>query len=141
MIEYINVTGWSRHHKQMDRHPAISPPDKGPRDYETGYIVYWWGGDIKINLRVDLSEPITLKRCAEIHKIAEEKTGNTYSRISIDHSVFADDGSTISQKKYEYNPTRNSLLIWEGKNYLMPVYENIDGHICRDRDALADCLL
>ncbi|MBU0907735.1 MAG: hypothetical protein KKE05_06285, partial [Nanoarchaeota archaeon] len=78
MERFISVTGWSKHHRQMDSLPGLDESAKGPRDTETGYVVYWWDGTKKNNLTVDADEPVTLKRCTEILTIAENKTGNTY---------------------------------------------------------------
>lgn len=55
--------------------------------------------------------------------------------------IFSGDipGPRIRLKKEAiYNPKANCLRIWENDT---PIYENNNGTICRDRDALADCLL
>ena len=145
MERFIGVTGWSKHHRQMDKLDTIDPAAKGPKPYETGYVVFWWEGDRKINYVPDIdTELVTLRRCKEMLSFAEMKTGNTYSKITIEDNRFTDDHITIFRKKWVYNKTRNRLTIWEAKNGerdMMPVYENWDGQITRYHDALADCLL
>lgn len=44
---------------------------------------------------------------------------------------------TLVDKTATYNVAANCLQIWSGG---MPIYENNNGAICRDADALADCL-
>ena len=145
MKRFVSVTGWSRHHRQMDKLDSIDISAKGPKQHETGYVVYWWNGSRKVTYVPDIdSEFVTLQRCREFLDFAEAKTGNTYTGIDITDDRFADDGTTIARKKFIYNKAKNRLTIWEAKNGekdMMPVYENWDGQICRDRDALADCLL
>ncbi len=146
MERFVTVQGWSRHHQQMDKLEGLDQSAKGPKPYETGYIVYWWDGNRKVDYEPDIdSKPITLRRCREILDFVERKTGNIYTKITITDNRFADDHTAIYRKKWVYNKAKNRLTIWaaeNGERDMMPVYENWDGHqICRDRDALADCLL
>ncbi|MFH1081501.1 MAG: hypothetical protein V1766_14800 [Pseudomonadota bacterium] len=142
MERYITITGWSKQHRQMELNPEIDHTFYERGVAETGYVVYRYNQDgTKTHLPIDPDEQITLKRCAEILADAERLTGNTYSRIDIEDDKFADDRTTISRKKYIYSKKHNRLTIWEGKRDLMPIYENYNGVITRDRDALADCLL
>jgi len=142
MKRFISVMGWSKHHKQMDSNPKLDTAAKGPRDCESGYTVYKINPDgSHTNLTVDMSEPITLNRCIKILAEAERMTGNNYSKIVVEDESFDDAGETINRKHYVYSVKHNRLTIWAGKRGLSPVYENWDGTICKDQDALADCLL
>lgn len=69
---------------------------------------------------------MTLKECANIIKVLEEKTSYKYRQLRI----------TINEKELFYTKKENSLIIW--KNHL-PIYRNLNGIICQDEEALADC--
>jgi len=143
MARYITISGWSKYHRQMDDNPNIAEEAKGPKDYETGYIVYRSNPDgTTTDLPNDIikADTVTLKNCADILADAEALTGNTYTRIIIQDYRYNDDGTLINRKEYHYSKKYNRLTIWKGKYDLMPVYENWDGIITRDPDALADCL-
>ena len=144
MERFVTVCGWSKHHRQMDKLEGLDLDAKGPRPFETGYVIYWWDGDRKVDYVPDIDKLVTLRRCREILDFVERKTGNTYSKIVITDNRFDDDHIAIYRKKWVYNKAKNRLTIWAAENGggdIMPVYENWDGQICRDRDALADCLL
>lgn len=145
MERIINITGWSKQHRQQDQNPEIGEWAKGTKPYETGYVVYRYNDDgTKTYLTVDPDKTFTLKRMAGILADAEALTGNIYASITVKDVLFDDDHRTITAKKYTYNKALNRLRIWEqkpGQRDLMPIYENNDGIICNDPDALADCLL
>lgn len=141
MERIINITGWSKHHKQMDRMTDLSPHARGAHDYETGYVVFGWNNNgKKILLSVDIYRKLTLMQCADVLRQAEILTGNIYSQIIIEDNRYDKDRCPIQRKKYVYNKAKNSLVIWQGKHDLLPVYSNDNGVVCTDRDALADCL-
>ena len=65
------------------------------------------------------------------------------TRLEITDSEFEngdyDEGGYITtEKKYYYHAAENLFRIFEDG---MPVYENYNGNICSDEDALADCLM
>jgi hypothetical protein len=60
-------------------------------------------------------------------KMAEEKTGSTPKYID----VLMEQG-----KEARYWVKQNRLVIYDDG---YPIYENDNGEICRDSDALADC--
>lgn len=142
MERHIMITGWSKQHRQADANPDLDPTAKGIKDYDTGYVVYRINQDgTHKYLTINPDGQITLKRAAEILAEAETLTGNTYTKISISDESYTDDHITLKRKRYDYNKAKNRLTIWEGRRDLVPIYENWDGQITRDRDALADCLL
>ena len=65
-----------------------------------------------------------------------------YENITVDDYISAmyGDGDIpcLQDKQALYWPEKNCLQIWKNK---MPVYENNNGTITKDQDALADCLL
>jgi hypothetical protein len=132
------ITGWSKHHKQMDLHPDILDAAKGQKEIETGYVVFGWDtkGN-KIEYKPEIGEIVTLKQCQGILSDAETLTGNEYSSITIRDCYYDEYGHYASKKTYDYNKKHNRLTIWEND---LPIYENWNGTITRDRDALADCL-
>lgn len=105
-------------------------------------------------LRAKKSEVITVERCKEIVAVAERISGLEVTRIDIDMDEF--DYAGITDEHYEnamcgdcgirqtkkksahYFVKQNRLLIWQDG---LPVYENHDGTVCRDVDALADCIM
>lgn len=100
-------------------------------------------------------EMITLKKCKGICETLESKFNISIKKIVILMTQF--DYASFTPKEYElvlsddvgvpivgrekkavYFYKENVLRIWEDG---LPVYENYDGQICRDVNALADCLL
>lgn len=100
-------------------------------------------------------ETITLKKCKQICEKVESTFSISVEKIVILMTQF--DYSSMTPEDYElvlsndigvpiigrekkavYHHKKNVLRIWEDG---LPVYENYDGQICRDVNALADCLL
>ena len=99
--------------------------------------------DGKTRLTVDLSHPITLRRCAEILDRARELSQRPLTRIDISRQTWiaydADHdyprewgGKLIRNESWQYTAATNSLVIWDNEL----VYANYNGHICRDQAAL-----
>lgn len=96
---------------------------------------------------------VTVKKCREIIKTCEKKFDIEIKKIEIDMSEFdyseitADDipylesgdigVPQVRRKKAYFWVKSNCLQIWEDG---LPIYENNNGLICKDRDTLADCL-
>lgn len=134
----LSVTGWSTHHNQLDKNPDIDSWAKGATEKATGYVVYRFLKDgSKEYLRPELTDTFSLRECRELLERAELLTGNTYSKIVVSDYEH-EDGRTLRDKSYHYNKKTNCLTIWDKG---LPVYENCNGQICKDRDALADCLM
>lgn len=101
-----------------------------------------------------LDEPITLSKCQSIAQSITNYYGVSPSSFSIhlcDNDWWQENVSKVlieqgecartpeyPTKKAYYNVKKNCLQIWEND---MPIYENDNGIICRDADALADCLM
>jgi hypothetical protein len=101
-------------------------------------------------------ETITLKEAADIYNRVKTKLlkdGEFIKSIKIDLTKYAEylpDGrpqwgseekpsSQIGPEIHaRYHVKENMLRIWQND---LPIYENRNGVICKDRDALADCLL
>ena len=105
-------------------------------------------------IRVRLDGPITIIKCREIVRNLELKFGINIGKIEVhlyDHLKFdelyeqvenddlspAEFGEFYS-KTATYSTKSDCLQIWDNG---YPVYENINGVICKDIEALADCLL
>lgn len=134
MANRMIITGWSKEHKQMALNPNVTNP--GPTDRESGYAIYTIRNGQVVNMHIDPDEPITLRRCAELLSEGERLTGNIYSSITI-REYTGEDMECKLLKTYDYCKSQNRLRIWADG---LPIYENWDGQICKDRDALADCL-
>ena len=106
-----------------------------------------WGKKITTD-----KELITVAKCKQICERIETQLGITIGNIDIDLTQY--DYRSLSPEDYEwgsdvpipmvgrpksatYNRKTNCLQIWEDR---MPIYENNNGRICRDANALADCL-
>ena len=100
-------------------------------------------------------DDITINKCSNIVKNIKSQYDIDINVIEImmsefDYSVVADGGEYLNalyndcsvpilvDKKAYFWPKINRLQIWENGT---PVYENDNGIICRDLDALADCLM
>ena len=104
---------------------------------------------------LDMSQPVTLKRLHEVKAKLKEHTGIDFNYLCIEHRVYEFDcdpnneemishinlgdipGTKTVDKTYQFWADKNRLLIWDHNT---PIYENNNGIICRDADALADCL-
>lgn len=96
---------------------------------------------------IDVERPVTLARLKDLAKHFDAK-----KIIEVwDWRWFSEDGTEVpsekvrelgysysTRKEYHYIVKHNCLTIWEDG---MPIYENDNGTICRDRVALADCLM
>lgn len=79
-------------------------------------------GEEITNLKFDLTTYTAYEQNGEPKYASEEYPINSYD-----------------VKRYAtYSHKRNKLMIWENG---LPIYENYDGEICEDRDALADSYL
>jgi len=87
-------------------------------------------GQRPLALRADLDEPFTVARCQAIFAQAQRLDSRNITRISIT--------DVDRRREYRFNAPQNRLTIWENG---LPIYENWDGVITRDRAALADCLM
>jgi hypothetical protein len=94
-----------------------------------------------LNLRVDMSEQITFKRCSEIMAIARTMSGRDLYRIEIKDSEYTvtpgnecDDfaETCLRDKSYVYDAQNNCLTISDKGRI---VYINEDGDILRGDDA------
>lgn len=100
-------------------------------------------------------ETITLKKCQQIVQTVQHNFGISINKIEIMMTQWDYDGISADdylgvlcgdrgvptkgpKKTAYYFPKSHTLQIWEDG---MPVYENANGVISRDADALADCLL
>lgn len=110
----------------------------------------------EINVRIRTKkETITLKKCQQIVKTVQDQFGIDIRKIQITMTQWDFAGFTPEDylgvlygdydvpmigapKTAYYFPKSNTLRIWENE---MPVYENANGVISRDADALADCLM
>jgi hypothetical protein len=100
-------------------------------------------------------QDITIDRCREICNKIESHFGITIRKIEI--SLTQWDLQSLTPKDYElvlsndigvnrigpdksivYDNKENCFQIWENG---LPIYEDNNGVICDDQDALADCLL
>ncbi len=102
----------------------------------------------KVAIFINLEIPVTLQRCKDLCSKFNQKT------ISIVDSRYFDDngneytdkyllkydetGYVLKKTEYHYNRAKNRLVIWKND---APIYENDNGRICRDIDALADSLM
>lgn len=105
-------------------------------------------------IRVRLDGPITIIKCREIVRNLESKFGIEIGKIEVhlyDNSKFdelyqrVEDGTLSAEDFHEYykktavyDNKSNCLQIWDDG---YPIYENNNGMICKDQEALADCLL
>jgi len=98
---------------------------------------------------------VTVKHCRDIIAMVEAHCpGSKVTRLTVDMTEWDWSNVTVedvpyiwsgdipgprmgTKKEAVYNPATNCLRIWEAG---CPIYENNNGTICRDRDALADCL-
>jgi hypothetical protein len=120
----------------------------------SSYAVIVDGNKHRLNVAIRTKkEQITVAKCKEIVKNVESNFDIKVGKIEImmseyDFNISDEDYLSslyqdvvirqIKDKKAIYNAATNCLQIWEGG---MPVYENNNGVICRDQDALADCLM
>jgi hypothetical protein len=104
--------------------------------------------------RLDMSKPVTLQRMHEVCERLRAHTGVEFNYLRVEHHIYEFDvdpndevakahircgdypGRKVKDKTYQFWYDRNRLLIWD---HGTPVYENDNGEICRDADALADC--
>lgn len=104
--------------------------------------------------RLDMSKPVTLQRMREVCERLRAETGVEFDYLRVEHHVYEFDidpddkvarahirygdypGRKVKDKTYQFWYERNRLLIWDHNT---PVYENDDGVITKDADALADC--
>jgi hypothetical protein len=80
--------------------------------------------------QADLSETFTLERCRQIAKEAARLDSRKITNITIEDYA--------KKKTYTYSIANNRLTIFKDG---VPVYENWNGTISRDQDALADDIL
>lgn len=101
-----------------------------------------------------MDKPVTLARMREVCERLRAKTGVEFNYLRVDHRVYEFDvdpddkvaldhihhgdypGTKVTDKTYQFWYDRNRLLIWDHDT---PVYENDNGVITKDADALADC--
>lgn len=120
------------------------------------YPVYVDGGKHKLDTRIQTKkEQITLKKCKSIVENIQIHFNIKIDKIEILMSEWDFTGITpedyesimvygegslpiLKNKKAFYYTNENCLRIWENG---YPVYENYDGVISRDQDALCDCLM
>lgn len=125
------------------------------KEQKTSYSVIVDGNTHKLPVRIRTKkETITIKKCKEIIAAVQGEFDINIKRIEIYMDEWDYEGITIDTyigaiyndcdiprkliKKAIYNNGKNRLQIWQNGE---PVYENYNGIITRDRDALADCLL
>ena len=105
-------------------------------------------------IRTRLDSPITIIKCREIVRNLESNFGIEIGKIEVhlyddskfnelyqqveDEILSAEDFHEYYKKTAVYNNKTNCLQIWDNG---YPIYENNNGTICKDADALADCLL
>jgi hypothetical protein len=129
---------------------------KDRAEQENFYTVIVDGNRHQLGQRiVTKKEAITVAKCQDMVKSLEQKFGITVSKIDIlmtewDYDSIIDGNEYLYvlsgdvplrmkvHKTAYYWPKINRLQIWEDGS---PVYENDNGRICRDIDALADCLM
>ena len=100
-----------------------------------------------------IKELITVKKCKKIVDAVQSKFDIEVNKIEImmsefDYEIFTEDDvpyiiagdvpvpQRLDKKAY-YWVKSNCLQIWEDG---LPIYENNNGEICGEREALADCL-
>jgi hypothetical protein len=89
---------------------------------------------------------VTIEKCQEVFgKIIA--VGHTPKKLEFMLSIYTDSKGNecgdfqeecLLNRKVYYFPKSNCMRIWENG---YPIFENCNGVICEDRDALADCLL
>ena len=85
--------------------------------------------DKPLVLLAKLDEPFTLSRCSRLMDLAKKMVGDVTSFTVRDFE---------KSKVYKYYDKQNRLVIFQDG---LPIYENWNGTVCRDKVALADCLL
>lgn len=87
-------------------------------------------GQRPLALLADLDETFTVARCQQIFEHAQRLDTRKITGIRIDDDE--------RRRRYRYDAPQNRLTIWENG---LPIYENWNGAITRDRAALEDCLM
>lgn len=134
---------------------AQADMDRCKKEQEIYYSVMINGNRHNLPYRFKMTkETITVAKCkkfiATVEGRCDIKIDNLkilmqefdYTGITADTylGILCGDGGLTCKvdKEASYNPATKCLRIWEDG---YPVYENDDGVITRDRDALADCLM
>lgn len=108
----------------------------------------------RVVCKLDMSKPVTLMRMRDVLEKISLGAGIEFDYIEVNHVIFRFDVdmpeeeikayvnagdpvpyTKLVDKTYQYSKKSNTLLIWDGD---VPVYENSNGVITRDLDALAD---
>ena len=111
-------------------------------------------GGVEKVASLDTSKQVTLLRMREVCEQLRVQTGVAFNYLRVEHRIYEFDvdpddevaiahirfgdypGRKVNDKTYQYWYDRNRLLIWDHNT---PVYENDNGVITNDVDALADC--
>lgn len=111
--------------KKMEYHHAMVFEMSGKRPTKS------WG----FYIRPEKCKVFTIKLALEILDSANEAYKEIYGEGADFNYIIVE--SKNREKMIKYWKDRNRLLIAKGG---VPVYENNNGVICRDSEALADCL-
>ena len=87
-------------------------------------------GQRPLTLLADLDETFTVARCQTIFAEAQRLDSRNITGIRIT--------DMDRRREYRFDAPQNRLAIWENG---LPIYENWNGAITRDRAALEDCLM
>ena len=87
-------------------------------------------GQSPLALLADLDETFTVERCRTIFDHAQRIDSRIITGIRIT--------DMDRRREYRFDAPQNRLTIWEND---LPIYENWNGVITRDRAALEDCLM
>ena len=104
---------------------AYSPETRSSRA-----VIQQREGQRPLALLADLDDTFTVERCRTIFNHAQRLDTRTITGIRV---IDIDRG-----REYRFDAPQNRLTIWEND---LPIYENWDGVITRDRAALEDCLM
>lgn len=104
---------------------AYSPETRSSRA-----VIQQREGQNPLALLADLGEAFTLARCQLIFAQAQRLDSRTITGIRITDME--------RRREYRYDAEQNRLTIWEND---LPIYENWNGVVTRDRAALEDCLM
>jgi len=89
---------------------------------------------------------VTIEKCQKVNEKIKA-AGYTPKKLEFLLSIYTDSKGNeygdfpeecLLNRKVYYFPKSNCMRIWENG---YPIYENCNGVICEDRDALADCLM
>ena len=125
-----------------NNHGVVGPEGK-PRIFITGLdsavVTLDWCNKLVNNIRTTTGySPTKIEFDLSDYDLFMSWMQDEFSE-SDSHKIHAEYYANLPiQKTFEYNAKRNCLRIYKGGS---PIYENLDGLICRDADALADCLM